>query len=189
MGSSVSLECAACACFFRKLWAREKIRLKSVKPLEMTNLPWDREKGSESVGHTLKPWEFRGLHHLLDKLNNGNTRTLCKICSKIAIKQQQEVVDVVLICLLLTFNIFHTTFFCFHCCHWISKGGLRRIGRLPELGRDRDHWVQPYLPRNTKHSKIDIISNPTRIVIFEWKVKITIIFIINYILFVNITLH
>ena len=48
-------------CFLRKLWVWKKIHLKFVKPWEMKNLPWDREKGSETVWHTVKPWELRGL--------------------------------------------------------------------------------------------------------------------------------
>ena len=31
------------------------------KSWEMKNLPWDREKASENVWHTVKPWELRGL--------------------------------------------------------------------------------------------------------------------------------
>ena len=27
----------------------------------MKNLPWDHEKDSETVWHTVKPWELRGL--------------------------------------------------------------------------------------------------------------------------------
>ena len=30
----------------------------------MKNLPWDREKDSETVWHTVKPWELRGLNVL-----------------------------------------------------------------------------------------------------------------------------
>ena len=47
-------------CFLRKLWVWGKI-LKFVKPWEMKNLPSDREKNSENVWHTVKPWELRGL--------------------------------------------------------------------------------------------------------------------------------
>ena len=66
MHSSESLECAACVClvgwfFFRKLWVWEKIRSKFVNPWELKNLLWDREKVSENVWHTAKPWELRGL--------------------------------------------------------------------------------------------------------------------------------
>ena len=48
-------------CFLRKLWVWEKIHLKFVKPWEIKNLPWDREKGSETTWHTVQPWELRGL--------------------------------------------------------------------------------------------------------------------------------
>ena len=47
-------------CFLRKLWVWEKIHLKFVKPWELKKLPWDREEGSETVWHTVKPWELRG---------------------------------------------------------------------------------------------------------------------------------
>ena len=49
MRSLLTLECAACVCCFRKQFVWEKIRSKFVKPWEMKNLPWDREKGSETV--------------------------------------------------------------------------------------------------------------------------------------------
>ena len=45
---------------FRKLWVWEKICSKFVKPWELKNLPWDCEKGSRTVSHTVKPWELRG---------------------------------------------------------------------------------------------------------------------------------
>ena len=62
MHSLVALECAACVCFFRKLWVWEKIHLKFVKPWKMKNLLWDHENGSETVWHMVKPWELRGLY-------------------------------------------------------------------------------------------------------------------------------
>ena len=43
----------------------------------------------------------------LFKVENRNTRTSCKICSKLP--------GVVLVSLLLTLNIFHTLFQCFYC--------------------------------------------------------------------------
>ena len=45
------------------------------------------------------------------KLNHRNTRKKCEICSKLTIKYQNDVSDVVLIFLLLTFNIFYTFFY------------------------------------------------------------------------------
>ena len=49
-------------CFLRKLWVLEKIPLKLVKPWEIKNLPWEAEKGSETVCHMVKLWEVRALH-------------------------------------------------------------------------------------------------------------------------------
>ena len=51
-------------CFLRKLWFWEKIHLKFVKPWEMKNLPWDREKGSETVRVKRSA--------IVNKKNNGN---------------------------------------------------------------------------------------------------------------------
>ena len=48
-------------CFLWKLWVWEKIHLKFINPWEMKNLPWDYEKGSETIWQTVKPWELRGL--------------------------------------------------------------------------------------------------------------------------------
>ena len=42
------------------------------------------------------------------KVNNRSTRTRCEICSKSAIKTQNDASGVVLVSLLLTLNIFHT---------------------------------------------------------------------------------
>ena len=42
------------------------------------------------------------------KANNGNTKTMCEICSKI-IKTRT------------TIDIFHTLFLCFHCCLWTNQ--------------------------------------------------------------------
>ena len=45
----------------------------------------------------------------LPKINNGNTRTICKISSKLTIKTPQQH----LVSLLLVLNIFHTLFWCY----------------------------------------------------------------------------
>ena len=44
------------------------------------------------------------------KANNRNNRKRCEICSKFTVKkkQQKNVIDVALVFLLLTLNIFHT---------------------------------------------------------------------------------
>ena len=44
--------------------------------------------------------------HLLVKVNNGNTRTICEICSKLI----DAVIDIVLVYLFLTFGGFQTLF-------------------------------------------------------------------------------
>ena len=64
MHSLLTLECAACVCFFRKLWVWEKIHSKFVKLWEVKKLLWDCEKGSETAWHKVKPWELRGLWSL-----------------------------------------------------------------------------------------------------------------------------
>ena len=57
----------------------------------------------------------------LFKINNKSTRTLCKICSKLTLKIQNDVIDVVLVSSLLSLNRFHTLFKCFHCLLWPSQ--------------------------------------------------------------------
>ena len=44
------------------------------------------------------------------KVNNGNTRTRCEICSHLTIRHQNDANSVLLVSLLLTLNIFHTLF-------------------------------------------------------------------------------
>ena len=49
------------------------------------------------------------------KVNNGTTKTMCGICSKLTTKRRQnEVNNVILVSLMLTVNIFGTLFWCFH---------------------------------------------------------------------------
>ena len=72
------------------------------------------------------------------KVNNRNTRTMCEICSKLAIKtserrqcvehvqskhkrHQNDANGVVLVSLMLTLNIFRTLFWCFYCQLWVGK--------------------------------------------------------------------
>ena len=62
MCSSAALECAAFVCFLRKLCVWEKICSKFVKPWEMKKPSRDLEKSSETMWHTVKPWELRGLN-------------------------------------------------------------------------------------------------------------------------------
>ena len=52
----------------------------------------------------------------LVKIINGNTRIICEICSKLTIMSNNRIsIDVVLVSLLLTLNIFDTLLRCFHC--------------------------------------------------------------------------
>ena len=44
------------------------------------------------------------------EFNNKNTRKRCEICSKVTIKTPKHVIDVALVFLLLTLNIFHAFF-------------------------------------------------------------------------------
>ena len=46
----------------------------------------------------------------LSRVNNRNTRIRCEICSKLIIKAPEHVIEVGLVCLLLTLNIFYTFF-------------------------------------------------------------------------------
>ena len=76
----------------------------------------------------LKQWnDIHGRYpkdiHLF-KVDNGNSRALCEICSKLKKRHLNDVNDVVLVSLLLTLNrLLHFTplFWCFHCWLWRSK--------------------------------------------------------------------
>ena len=76
----------------------------------------------------------------LFKVDNINTRKRCEICSKLRIKTPERChwhrsgvfilnfehishffLDVILLFLLLTLNIFHIFFCCFYCWLWTSK--------------------------------------------------------------------
>ena len=51
----------------------------------------------------------------------ANTRKRCEICSNLTIKTyQNDVIDIVLVSLLLTLNIFYNFFCCFYCWIWGS---------------------------------------------------------------------
>ena len=57
----------------------------------------------------------------LFKVTNRNTGKRCEICSRLTIKTLQRVIDVVLVFLLLTLNIFPALFYCFYLWLWASK--------------------------------------------------------------------
>ena len=48
----------------------------------------------------------------LFKVNNGNDRAICEIYSELRIETPDYVIDIVLLSLLLTLNIFHRLFWC-----------------------------------------------------------------------------
>ena len=60
------------------------------------------------------------------KVNNGNTRTMCEICSDLTIRHQNDVIEVLLVLLLLTLNGFHILFWCFHYLLWTNKCRMER---------------------------------------------------------------
>ena len=49
------------------------------------------------------------------KVCNGKTRGIYDLCSKLSIETPEQVIEVVLVIVLLTLNIFHTFFLCFYC--------------------------------------------------------------------------
>ena len=74
-------------------------------------------------------WSPAGIYLL--KVNNRNITTRCEICSKLTIKTTEPshwrrlwimftitTLDIVMMALLLTLNIFHTLFQCFYCWLW-----------------------------------------------------------------------
>ena len=54
----------------------------------------------------------------LFKVNNGGTRAICEICSKLRIKT--DVVVIVSLSILITLNRFHALFRCFHSWLWMN---------------------------------------------------------------------
>ena len=67
--------------------------------------------------------------HILLKVNNGNTRTMCENCSRLFI--------------MATLNIFYTLFWCFHCCHWTCTLdiGHDRLGSYSDNTRNILHKI------------------------------------------------
>ena len=56
------------------------------------------------------------------QVNNEKTRAIHEICSKFTIKtRERNVIEVILLSLLLTFNWFHSLLYYFHCWHWAIK--------------------------------------------------------------------
>ena len=62
-----------------------------MKPWEIKKLTWDREKSSETLWHTVKPWELRSLVLLffLQRIVYGHQRKMCSVqvfCKKVLLK-------------------------------------------------------------------------------------------------------
>ena len=57
----------------------------------------------------------------LFKVNNGNTRTMCEICSKLTINISKQCYWHRFGVFIVNMNRFHTLFLCFHCWLWTSK--------------------------------------------------------------------
>ena len=93
----------------------------------------------------------------LFKVNNGNTRILCEISSKVNNKKKTEFKvnnkdnrktfkDVVRVSLLLTLNRFYTLLWCFHCCWlWTSKCRLKNLSLyFAGAGNKFNCWKQRF---------------------------------------------
>ena len=82
---------------------------------------WAKSGFSETKGlysHWLVSYSIIPAGIYLFKVNNGNTRKTCEICSKLTIK---------MVPLLLNLNIFHTLYYftqCFYCRLWTNKWRL-----------------------------------------------------------------
>ena len=80
-----------------------RVSLKKAADLKSTRLL------KKIIGTYYKYSKHPANNHLI-KVNNKNTRRRYEICSKLTIKNQNDVNDVALVFLLLTVNIFHTFF-------------------------------------------------------------------------------
>ena len=76
----------------------------------------------------------------LFKVNNRNSRTMCKICSKLTIKTPERGQWRFLVSLLSTLNRFHTLFWCFY---WTSKCPLGSC-----------HWSLSITPKNSRKPEV-----------------------------------
>ena len=57
----------------------------------------------------------------LFKVSNGNTRTVCEICSNLTIRTAERLRWRRCSVFVGNFDIFHILFWCFHCWLWTSK--------------------------------------------------------------------
>ena len=94
------------------------------------------------------------------KLNNRNTRTMPKICSKLAINRRQ---CIVLVSLLLTLNRFHVLFWYFHCWLWTSKCRLGYIifclGKHLLYSYTMQFWIRRTSSRRTWTEVYTLLSS------------------------------
>ena len=65
------------------------------------------------------------------KVNNGNTRKMCKACFKLKTKVNTATsYSVVLVSLLLTLSRFHTLCWCSYCWLWLRKSNHEKMNQL-----------------------------------------------------------
>ena len=96
----------------------QKLHAKSTSGLTCTDNKDEDSENKSLFKHRNKRWPA-GTY--LFRVNNGNTKTMCEICSKLTIKTPNDVSDVVLVSLMLSLNSFHAFFWCFYCSLWTSK--------------------------------------------------------------------
>ena len=99
----------------------QKFNIKMLGQANMTIASWLRAIAA-SVSTVYYP---AGIY--LFKVNNGNRRRMCEICSKLTKRHQKDVSNVVVMSLLLTLNRFHTLCWCFHSWLWTSKCQLVKL--------------------------------------------------------------
>ena len=85
-------------------------------------------------------------------ISNGNTRTMCEICSDLTKKDTN---NVVLVSLLLTLNTFHILFWCFH--YYRLARRIHRIYSKPLLGATITPNLVPWVSR--KIFSLEILSD------------------------------
>ena len=74
----------------------------------------------------------------LFKINNGNTRAMCEICSKLTINTPERRQW------LLNLNRFYTMLCCFHCWQWTSKYLLGNVDMFTGLHFDKLGWFTAF---------------------------------------------
>ena len=91
-------------------------------PLISFDTPWRHQGVSKEISGMKWVNLLAGITLFkLFKVNNGNTKTVCKICSKLTIKKRERPYNAVMLFLWLTLNKFHLMFCCFHCWLWTNN--------------------------------------------------------------------